>query len=442
MKKIYTRIVVIFTYLAIIACIFDNKIFSASYSFNFVGPTTANIGDTLTFTITANGLTGKVKLSGTNAVLSDSQKWVEKNSVSITAKITGFPASITATPQDLTDNDYNIVSISPKTVTVNEIIKEQPTTPTEQNQGQQNHGTTNQSTTNQGSQSQSQSTQTTTPPPTTNYSNKSSNQSSSSSKPSQTTTSSTTGKQSASDESKPKINGEIKENATSSNNYLKALNVNVGTIAPNFNREILEYTVDDVEEDEIEITAEAEDERATISGTGTIALINGENIINISVTAQNLSVRNYKILVNKKQELTESDLRLNTLVINKINEKGEFFDLDIGFDKEIFNYSIEVEDDITDLDIVPSVEKEGIIVEILGDKNLIEGENEISIILTNQYESLQKTIYNLNVIKAQKPVIETYTVPIKKNSILVFIIGIFVISLATGVIIQRIKRKR
>ena len=434
MKKFLTRILIVAMYLLLIVGLFDiNKIRAASYGFNFVGPTSANNGDTITLTITANGLTGKVKLSATNATLSDSKKWVEKNSVSITAKITGFPANITATPEDLTDNDYNIVSISPKTVTVNEIKKEEPkpSTSTQQNQVQSSQGTTN----------QGQSSQTTTPPPTTNYSDKTSNQSTSSSKPSQTTTSSTTGKQTANEENKPNIDVTNNENATSSNNYLKSLKVNVGTITPEFDREILEYTINDVDENDIEIIGEAEDERAIISGTGTIALTEGENIINITVTAESLAVRTYKLIINKKQKITQSDLRLNTLEIKKINESGEFYDLDIGFDKEKFDYSVEVEDDITDLDVIPTVEKEGIIVQTEGQTNLEEGENNINITLTNQNEPTQKTVYSLKIIKAEKPIVETYSTPKKEKNILPICIIISLVVII-GVIVYIMTKKK
>lgn len=96
------------------------KVNAAAYNFNFSGPTEAVKGQTVTLTITGTGLTGKVVLSSTNANLSSKSVWIEKNSVNITATITGFPAKITASPSELTDNDYNIVNIPSKTVTINE----------------------------------------------------------------------------------------------------------------------------------------------------------------------------------------------------------------------------------------------------------------------------------------------------------------------------------
>ena len=64
MKKFLTRILIVAMYLLLIVGLFDiNKIRAASYGFNFVGPTSANNGDTITLTITANGLTGKVSQS-------------------------------------------------------------------------------------------------------------------------------------------------------------------------------------------------------------------------------------------------------------------------------------------------------------------------------------------------------------------------------------------
>lgn len=418
MKKILVRIIITSLFLTAVTI---NYNIASSYSFNFVGPNTANVGDTVTLTVTGNGLTGKVNLSANNASLSNSSVWVEKNSVSITAKITGFPATITAKPSELTDNDYNIVSISSKTVTINEKVKPTPN-PTQVPQN--TPIITLPQNTNPPSQrpSATPSSQQTNPPPVTNNS-----QGTSQSKPNQTTTSSTTGKQSPSGENNFQTQTQNIENTTSSNNYLKIINVNKGKLSPNFDRENLEYNVENVEEDEIEITAEAEDERATVSGTGTIALINGENIINITVTAENQSVRVYRIHIDKKQEFIQSDLRLNTLEVKKINEDGNFYDIDIGFDKDKFEYVINVESDISDLDIIPTVDREGTIVETKGKENLTEGENNIDITLSDINDDTKTTIYNIKVIKAEKPIVEISTIPQKRNWIWL-IVGIVILS--------------
>ena len=413
MKKIITILTILILLISIL-----NVSAAASYSFNFVGPTQANKEDTVTLTITANGLTGKVGLSSTNATLSDTQKWVEKNSVSVTAKITSFPATITATPQELTDNDYNIVSLSSKTVTISEIPK--PSEPKQEEISTQ--------------------PQTTTPPPTSNNNQHQSDQSSSSSKPYQGTTTTTTGKQAP--DTSVKINQELiqPDENKSSNNYLKSLNVSAGTITPAFDREIEEYTINNIIEKEIEIMAEAEDERAIVSGVGTIALNQGENIINISVTAQNESVRNYRLIINKKQEITQSDLRLQDLEIKKINENGEFTNVDINFDKDIFKYKINVENNITDLDIIPTIEKEGIIVETKGGNNLNEGENDVSIILTNNENKEEKTIYSIKALRDAKAVLEEFQ-PVEKDNHLGPIIAIVVVivSIIGIMIFRRIK---
>lgn len=414
-KKILVRVAITSLFLILVTI---NYNIASSYSFNFVGPSTANNGDTVTLTITGNGLTGKVNLSANNATLSNSSVWVEKNSVSITAKIIGFPATITATPNELTDNDYNIVSVVSKTVTINEKVKPTPIPTPKPPEEPKNTPIPTQ---------KPPSSQQTNPPPVINNS-----QGANQSKPNQTTTSSTTGKQSPSGESNFQGQTQNIENTTSSNNYLKSISINKGQLSPNFDRENLEYKVENINEDEIEITAEAEDERATISGTGTIALINGENIINITVTAENQSVRVYQIHINKNEEIIQSDLRLQTLEVKKINEEGNFYDIDIGFDKNKFEYVINVESDISDLDIIPTVEKEGTIVETDGKNNLTEGENNINITLTNAEDETKTTIYNIKVIKAEKPVVEISTIPRRKTWIWIPVIGIVI---ALGIII-------
>ena len=82
------------------------------------------------------------------------------------------------------------------------------------------------------------------------------------------------------------------ETTKSSNNYLSGITLSTGTLSPEFYRETFEYTVefDDTvnlyELTEMEITAQAEDSRASIQGAGTVTLNEGENSFSINVTAE------------------------------------------------------------------------------------------------------------------------------------------------------------
>ncbi len=438
--KIKFNLIILITILLFnLICANMLKCLGANYSFNFTGPTECSKGDTITLTITATGLTGNVKLTATNATLSDSQKWVEKNSVSITAKVTEFPAKITAEPVELTDNDYNIVSISSKTVTVNEkqTASTTTTTPSSSSSSQ-----TASSTTSTGKTT----TQTTTAPPTTSTSQSKATQSSSSSKASQTTTSTTTGKQSADQTiSQPQYQVAVEDQSkvvTSSNNYLKSLSVNVGTLSPNFTRETFDYTIDNIIENEIEIKAEAEDANAIVSGTGTISLINGENKIVIGVTAPNGSVRNYNIIVNKPYQIQQSDLRLDSLSVETINGKGEFNSIDINFNKDTFDYNINVADDITDFNILPSVTHEGIIVQTEGANNLKAGANKITITLTSQNDTSLKTVYTITVNKAEKVILTSTTNTKNSNWTIVWLLIIIAVIVIATISVYIIRKKK
>ena len=408
MKKASKRLIVAILIYFILFSNFNVK--AASYSFNFTGPSEATSGQTVTLTITANGLTGKVNLNSTNASLSTNSVWVEKNSVNVTATITGFPAKITATPSELTDNEYNIVSISSKTITINQKQTSSGGSGSGNtgsgstggtNQGGSSGGSSGSNTGSSGGTSSGGSSNSggstsggSTSGGSTNRPSSGGN-SGSTSRP-QTGTSST---QSPDGTYVPNDSNIDDGSVKSSNNYLSSITLNAGNLSPEFYRETFEYTVENLPEDtlELEINATAEDERAHISGLGVVSLNPGENRIQIEVTAENENVREYVLIVNRKQDLVESDLRLTTLEISQINKNGEFSTLEIPFDKETFEYDVEVDNDIVDLDVNPTVEREGIIVETTGEKNLKDGENIVSITLTAQNDENIQTSYVVKV---------------------------------------------
>ena len=388
-KKLNKLVILIL--IVILIVFIKNNVKAASYSFNFTGPTEATSGQTVTLTITGNGLTGKVNLSSSNATLSTSSIWIEKNSVNITAKVTGFPAKITATPSELTDNEYNIVNISSKTITINQ--KQTSTGGSGSTGGTNQGGSSSGGTSNSGGTSSGSGQ---TGGGSSSGTNKPSSGGSSTTTKPQTGTSST---QSPDQTVVPNESNIDDGNVKSSNNYLSSISLNVGNLSPEFYRETFEYTVENLPEDitEIEVNATAEDERAYISGLGVISLEPGENRIQIDVTAENENVREYVLIVNTKDELLEADLRLEELQISQIDKNGEFKPLDIQFDKETFEYTVDVENDIVDLDVNPTVQREGIIVETSGEKNLKDGENIVRVTLTAQNNEDIQTSYIIKV---------------------------------------------
>ncbi len=437
MKKLFSKIITICFALVLITNIINiTENFAATYSFSFTGPTQASTGDTLTYTISANGLTGNVKLSGSNVSLSASQTWVERNTVTITAKVTGFPASVTATPVELTDNDYEIVSLAPRTININQKQTTPPVTQPEPSNGgeqSQNPGqTNNQGQTGTQGQTSSQGQGSNAGQPSNQGQSGTRTQTSNNN---QKTTGSRTNTQTNNNQ------GSNNQSVTlSSNNYLKNLQVNVGTLSPEFYRETFEYTVDNIIEDDIEVTAEAEDEKAIVNGAGTIALAGGENRIKIDVVAENQQTRTYTIIVNKNEEVTDSEARLQTLEIQTINEDNMFEDLDIGFDKEVLDYETTVEDNVTDLSISATVDREGIIIDVEGDKNLKEGENIVTITLTENNETeTKKTTYTIKVNRKAKPIVEISSNGVSSNQILagailsILAIGLIIIAVTTHI---------
>lgn len=89
------------------------------------------------------------------------------------------------------------------------------------------------------------------------------------------------------------------EASYSKNNYLKSLSVTGYDLSPAFNKNTTEYKVNvDSNTEQVTINATKEDSRASISGTGTHDVSEGENKFNITVTAENGSTKTYKVIVN------------------------------------------------------------------------------------------------------------------------------------------------
>ncbi len=243
-------------------------------------------------------------------------------------------------------------------------------------------------------------------------------------------------------------NNNNNETPKSSNNYLSSISiVGMGSLSPEFYRETYEYTVE--YEDtvnlydltEIQLEAKAEDDRATVNGTGTAKLEPGENTITIIVTAENGSERSYTIKVNKPQNVEQSELRLKSLIINGINKNGEYKAIDLGLEAEVFEYDLIVPNEITALSINPTTENEDIIVEKIGSDNLEEGDNKIEIVLTSPSDKEIKTTYVLNV-KREAGVVEAQGITKEQIAMIAGAVVILILLIVVVILIIRHKKKK
>lgn len=80
----------------------------------------------------------------------------------------------------------------------------------------------------------------------------------------------------------------------SKNNYLSSLEIEGYELSPKFNKNTLEYTVSLPKETyNIKLNAKAEDSKSKISGLGDLTLVDGENKLEVKVTAENGNVKTY-----------------------------------------------------------------------------------------------------------------------------------------------------
>ena len=241
MKKLLFLTTIILTYI-----MFSSNILAASMSVS-ASSTTINVQDRVTISVNLNSIEGKFKISSSDTSVLDGgmqTDWVESGYIqtSFTAKKAGS-ATITVTPLSATtmdagnEQDYT----TSKSITIKVV---------EPSRGNNQTNTNNQS------------------------SNKN--------------------KQSYDYDDTIDINKEY-----SSDNYLSSLSVEGYSI--DFDKDKLEYSLD-VDDDvaNIDVSAKANDDKATVIGTGNIKLTDGINNIKITVIAENGNERVYTLLVNVK----------------------------------------------------------------------------------------------------------------------------------------------
>ena len=222
---------------------------------------------------------------------------------------------------------------------------------------------------------------------------------------------------------------ETKPEEKSNNANLKSISIENAELTPNFDANVTEYSakISDYEETKINITAVAEDEKSTVKVEGNENIVVGENVITITVTAEDGTTKIYTItLVNEKTTV----LGLSNLIIRNAELKN--------FSTSIFEYTVEFKD-LDQLDIVATANEEGATVEILGNENLAVGENVITIIVTSA-DGTKTATYQIKATKLVTEVQETQK-QVNGKSILISALIAFVVLVVIILLIVKYAKK-
>lgn len=189
---------------------------------------------------------------------------------------------------------------------------------------------------------------------------------------------------------------ETKE-ANSTNKALKDLVIENYALTPEFNAETTKYSIT-VEKDieKLNITATPEDEKATVNIIGNEDLKVGNNIVKVTVTAQDGTIRTYTISVTKTNKESETEnLKLKTLQIKNATLSPEF-------DPSITSYIISVDnpESISKDDITAVAEDEDVQVSITENTQANATERIITIMLEDS-EGKQTGVYQITIQKSQ-----------------------------------------
>lgn len=398
--------------------------------------------------------TGKVNLSITGGTLSSNSVWVENNSQTVSVNVTSENgATITATPETMSNSDGILVQVGSKSITIPGIKKpvEQPTQPTTPTQP--------------------------TAPTFSNTNKKMYATDKINLRSSWSTSSAATSVEKGTEltvtgTSTEKINGyvwyrvsyngtkyvasglltatkpQVEENKEdenkekSSNKALKDLVVQNYKLSPEFTSENTKYTLEVTKEvDKLEITPIPEDSEAKVQIVGNENFKIGNNIVKITVTAEDGTTRIYTITVTKTNQ-SGNEEEGNTLKLKSLQIKEGT--LSPSFDPETTNYTVEVSDpasiNINEF-ITAIAEDEDVEVTIAESKQSESGNRVITIMLENS-DGTKSGVYQITLKKSAIIPVGNLKQDIFKNNKIYFILGGIIAILLIAIIVVIILLKK
>ncbi|MDD4705696.1 MAG: cadherin-like beta sandwich domain-containing protein [Bacilli bacterium] len=178
----------------------------------------------------------------------------------------------------------------------------------------------------------------------------------------------------------------------SNNNYLGSLMIT--GISLEFNKNTLNYNaIVENSVSSVNITASAEDAKATVTGTGNKILNVGSNTFQIKVISEKGSEKIYTIVIIKKDENNQ----IPGLSDNAFLKSLKINDQDFIFDKNVYKYTIYLESTYDKAVIIAEKEDEKSIIALNGNEVLDFGVNNFEITVTAENANVKK--YAITIIR-------------------------------------------
>ncbi len=168
-----------------------------------------------------------------------------------------------------------------------------------------------------------------------------------------------------------------KQDDRNSDNTLKILSIDAGSI--DFNSNTTNYSIK-VKHDvsTINIKAEANNSKASVSGTGEKELKDYSNDFSVVVTAENQTKRTYTIRVIRADESGNYGKLSTVNDLKSLSIEG----YEISFNKEKLEYEILIGEDVESLNINAVSADETALINISGNEGLKPGENKVEVVVT------------------------------------------------------------
>ena len=178
------------------------------------------------------------------------------------------------------------------------------------------------------------------------------------------------------------------EEKKSTDNYLKDIVISDGIIKPDFNKDTTEYSIvvpNEVTSLDLSVLLSNDKAKYKIEGNENF-VTDKTNVVTISVTAEDGSLRVYTINVTRSNK--NADTKLKDIIIKGGSK------LEPEFDPDVKTYIL---NDVTgdEIDIEAISENPNVKVEIIGNDKLVDGSNKITILVTDPETGLSSiyTIY-------------------------------------------------